>query len=276
MSETILIPDKELLDAFGCKGEARLLLEGEGRSYLAGDIVLKPIDNIEEAIWTADLMDTIVENGFRVARPVRAKNGSWVYQNWTAFKYLEGQASKQRAREKFEVAQNFQKALAGSSRPAFLETKVNPYVTADRMVWGKQILTMSEQLKPFLTPLISKLKPIELDEQLIHGDMTGNILFHETLPPAVIDMTPYWHPAKYAEAIIAVDAIVWDGADDTLLDMLDNTSEMNQLLLRAAIWRIKITDEFFLEGEKKSLDSENYRHFFELLWGRMEINKNID
>jgi len=264
------IPDEELLDAFGCKGEARLLSGGESSSYLAGDVVLKPIDNIEEANWTAGLMNSIVENGFRVAKPVKAKNRSWVYQNWTAFKYLKGEVSKQRAREKFVVTRNFHKALAGCKRPAFLETKVNPYVTADRMVWEKQLLTMSEQLKPFLTPIMAKLKPIELDEQLIHGDMTGNILFHETLPPAVIDMTPYWHPAKYAEAIIAVDAMVWDGAEDTLLNVLDNTFEMNQLMLRAAIWRIKITDEFFLKGERKDLDFGNYKHFFELLWGRME------
>jgi uncharacterized protein (TIGR02569 family) len=270
MSETVLTPNEELLDAFECKEEATLLVGGEGRSYLAGEVVLKPIDNIEEANWVADLMNTIVENGFRVPKPVRAKNGNWVYRNWTAFKYLEGEASKQRAKEKFEVARKFNKVLASCKRPVFLETKINPYVTADRMVWGKQLLTMSDQLKPFLTPIVAKLKPIELEEQLIHGDMAGNILFHETLPPAVIDMTPYWHPAKYAEAIIVVDAIVWDGADDTLLEMLDNTFEMNQLMLRAAIWRIKITDEFFLEGEKKDLDFENYRHFFELLLGRMK------
>jgi len=265
------MPNKEILEAFGCKGEARLLSGGEGRSYLARDIVLKPIDNIEEAIWVADLMNAIVEDEFRVARPIKARNGSWIYQSWTAFKYLEGEASKQRAREKFEVARNFHKALAGCKRPVFLDTKVNPYVTADRMVWGKQLFTMSDQLKPFLTPIAAKLKPIELEEQLIHGDMTGNILFHETLPSAVVDMTPYWHPAKYAEAIITVDAMVWDGADDTLLDMLDNTFEMNQLMLRAAIWRIKITDEFFLEGKKSDLDFENYRHFFELLLKRMNI-----
>ncbi len=30
--------------------------------------------------------------------------------------------------------------------------------------------------------------------QLVHGDLTGNLLFHTSLPPAVIDLSPYWRP----------------------------------------------------------------------------------
>jgi len=265
------VPDEELLEAFGSKGKAELLSGGEGNSYLAGNMVLKPIDNIDEATWVADLMNVIVEDGFRVAKPIKSKNGTWIYRGWTAFKYLEGETSKKRWKEKIEVSHNFHKALVYCKRPAFFDTKTNPYVVADQMTWGIQLLKINDKLKSFLAPLITKLRPILLEDQLIHGDLTGNILFHETLPPAVIDMTPYWHPAKYADAIIAVDSIVWDGADDLLFDLLDNSFEMNQLLLRAAIWRIKITDEFIRQGKKESWDFvDHYRHFIELLFLRMK------
>ncbi len=28
--------------------------------------------------------------------------------------------------------------------------------------------------------------------QLVHRDLTGNVLFHPPLPPLVIDLSPYW------------------------------------------------------------------------------------
>ena len=36
--------------------------------------------------------------------------------------------------------------------------------------------------------------PIVTTSQLIHGDLTENILFAEGLSPAVIDFSPYWRP----------------------------------------------------------------------------------
>jgi hypothetical protein len=38
------------------------------------------------------------------------------------------------------------------------------------------------------------------------------VLFHDGLPPAIIDFTPYWRPVGYASAIVVADALVWEGA----------------------------------------------------------------
>ncbi|MGE5250720.1 MAG: hypothetical protein ACM3QS_10965, partial [Bacteroidota bacterium] len=123
-----------------------------------------------------------------------------------------------------------------------------------------------ERLTPAMTRLQSLMKPINLRSQLIHGDMTGNILFQDPLPPAVIDLSPYWHPREYAEAIIVVDSIVWDNAPDTIIQELDDTFEAYQLLLRAAMWRIKTTEEYINQYGKGDIDDvDSYNHIIDLI-----------
>jgi len=33
--------------------------------------------------------------------------------------------------------------------------------------------------------------------QLIHSDLGGNVLFHDQLPPAIIDFSAYWRPVGW-------------------------------------------------------------------------------
>jgi len=51
---------------------------------------------------------------------------------------------------------------------------------------------------------------ITLTNQIIHGDLCGNILFHETLSPVVIDFSLDYRPREYAEAILIADSIAWE------------------------------------------------------------------
>ena len=262
--------DPTILEEFGADGTLEPLSGGEGMSRKSGNIVLKPYQNEEEAIWSADLMNSIKENGFRVARPVMGKHGSWVYRGWTASRFVEGKEDKGRFFEKIEISKRFHTAIELTERPGFMKTKNNLYVVADKMTWGEQPLTWSHQLNESLAPLVEALKPIHLKDQLIHGDLTGNILFHDTLLPAVIDMTPYWRPAEFATAIIIVDSLVWNNVPTTTFADIETTEEMNQLLLRATIWRIKITDEFNQKNNDKSYDFVNsYKPFIQLLLKRM-------
>jgi len=61
-----------------------------------------------------------------------------------------------------------------------------------------------------LPRLAAALEPVEARSQLIHGDLTGNVLFAEHLPPAIIDLSPYWRPTSFASAIVIADALVWE------------------------------------------------------------------
>ena len=70
--------------------------------------------------------------------------------------------------------------------------------------------------QPLLDKLAKKMKPLAGDRtpyQLIHGDLMGNILFEESgdVPPAINDLTFYWRPLEYANAIVAADGLTWIG-----------------------------------------------------------------
>lgn len=261
-----LPPSDEVLQAFRAYGEPKRLMGGEGKSYVVGKVVLKPTVHYVESIWRADLLSRIPQHGFRLATPVKANDGHWVYEGWEASVLVEGEETKERAREKIEVSRTFHSALRPYDKPSFIERATHPWAVADRMVWGEQKLEYGDRLQSVVGQLLEMLKPIELPNQLIHGDMTGNILFHEGLDPAIIDFSPYWRPAEYATAIIVVDSIIWNKESDSFLETINDTSEMNQLLVRATLWRIKTTEEFIKQFGKGSIDDvEAYTHFIDLL-----------
>ena len=82
-------------------------------------------------------------------------------------------------------------------------------------------------------------RPISLPSQLIHGDLTDNVLFDDELAPAIIDLTPYWRPAAFASAIVVHDAVRWWSADpEPLIAATAHLEEFPQLFVRAAIYRM--------------------------------------
>lgn len=83
--------DDRVLDAFGLSGSQIPLAGGEGNSVRVDNAVLKPAGgDVEATNWTATLMDSVVEDGFRVARPLRTRDGAWSFEGWTASTYLPG------------------------------------------------------------------------------------------------------------------------------------------------------------------------------------------
>ena len=87
----------------------------------------------------------------------------------------------------------------------------------------------------------------------MHGDLTGNVLFADGLPPAVIDFAPYWRPPAFATAVVVGDALLWEGADETLLAAVEHVDAFPQFLLRALIYRA-VVDAIFRNGEVRDED----------------------
>ena len=83
--ETIAPPTREVIQAFGVDAEPVLLNGGEGQSYRADNIVLKPAGDSNEVSWNAKVLGDVPEDGFRVNKPARTTDGKWVYQGWQAF-----------------------------------------------------------------------------------------------------------------------------------------------------------------------------------------------
>lgn len=265
--------NQDITKAFGVKGNPTKLDGGEGTSYRVEDIVFKPAYSIEETSWVAELLLGIDEDSFRISRPIRSKTGSWVYKGWQASKYEVGEENKKKWTEKIDISRRLHGVIKDIERQPFIGRRNNPWEAADKDVWrGK--FNFNEEITSETTRLTALFSEVKLSSQLIHGDMTGNVLFHETLPPLVIDFSLYWRPSEYALAIIIVDSIVWDDAPETLLDEMENTHSNNQLLIRAALWRIKVTDLVSKSNNSLVKEVSHYRNLIDLIENRVRAESS--
>lgn len=127
--------------------------------------------------------------------------------------------------------------LRSSARSEFLGSR-------GRAAWGEEDV---EGLiaAPHLRALLDARRLVAAPSQLMHGDLTGNVLFHPNFPPAIIDLSLYWRPPAYGSAIVVTDAICFEGAGLGLVDEVDASAHFVQHVLRALIFRMA-TD--FLRG----------------------------
>jgi uncharacterized protein (TIGR02569 family) len=231
-------PPAHVLAAFGADGELVRLAGGTGRSWRVGGLVLKPLDRAaREIAWEAELFASVSGDGFRVARPLPE-----VVDRWTAWEHVEGEHRPGRWREIIAAGEQLHAALAGVARPdAILDPRTDPWAVGDRVAWG-------EQRVDGLDDVLAALRPLDEPSGLVHGDLTGNVLFHDELPPAIIDFSPYWRPREYASAIVVADALTWEGAPDELAGAVDP-----QYLLRALIFRT-VTSRLFDTDDAATLE----------------------
>jgi uncharacterized protein (TIGR02569 family) len=258
------LPPSSVLTAFGVFGTPVALEGGRGTSWRVANAVLKPLDLTEQGLmWQAEIFASISCDGFRIARPLRATNGSLVVDGWCAWEAVEGRHEERRWRQIIAVGERFHAALNGVPRPDFIAHRSDPWAIGDRVAWGDLPASEFAHVK-HLTRLGSALKPIVAPSQLIHSDLTGNVLFDDHLPPAVLDFSPLWRPTAYASAIVIADALVWEGADEDLLDAVAHLEDSEQYLLRALIFRA-VTDRLFRLGEPiRADDADPYLSAVEL------------
>ncbi len=236
MKDNTVQPPESVLEAFAVSGVAVKLEGGQGSTYRVGDTVLKPAFGVEEAEWVADVYATIKQTGFRVPLPLVSSAGRWVFEGWTAWEYLEGSTLLgERYDERISASQAFHKALADCPRPAFLDDRDDPWSQADRIVWENAEWQPHQRVAEVYEHLQSCVRPLTLHQQIIHGDISGNMLYKAGEPLAVIDFSPYWRPAAYAEALFCVDAVLWERAPWSLVTP---TPTFLQLTVRAALRRL--------------------------------------
>jgi len=227
--------------AFRAAGRPVSLSGGQGISWVAGDVVLKPAElDPEELEWQARIYGQVRRAGFRLARPRLAADGSRCVDGWYATEYVTGQHEERRWAEIIAVGERFHEALRGFPRPSFLDRRSSPWAIGDRVAWGELPASEFRHVR-HLPELVCALRPVTAPSQLIHGDLTGNVLFDSQEPPAVIDFSPYWRPTAYASAIVIADALVWEGADIRVLDAVSHLDDFGQYLARALIFR-SVTD----------------------------------
>ncbi|KAG5802251.1 hypothetical protein H9Q74_011153 [Fusarium xylarioides] len=284
MSQT---PPPKVLDAFGAEGSLIHVPDGRGLCYRTSQgILLRPSDDDKESEYIATLCKSLLElhpSDYRVPRPIQASESPvrYVCDGWTAWEYLEGKATPQ---GNFDILMRACRAFHSDimrlaiEKPLFLSTRQNRFTEADLVTWEEKKLQDVEEvnsdvmatIRPILDQLLELRQPFrqEIKNQLIHGDLTGNVLFdtENGNPPAIIDITLYWRPAEYAEAIIVADGLIWLNEDRKLLEMFGTGHTRVQLLVRALYWRcLCFAIDPFLPFVNENLPKANFQGAVEIV-----------
>lgn len=232
-------PPDAVLDAFGITDAPVPLPGGKGGAWRAGKLVLKPVEFLAETLWRAEVLDELPDSAeFCVARPARTLSGAWVAQGWEASQLVEGEPDTRRQDDVLRTATAFHAAIAGLSRPAFLDRRDDPWSCGDRVAWDELPVQACPAALELLEPLTRASRPVTLAPQVVHGDLLGNVLFGNGLPPAIIDWPAYWRPASWAYAVVVTDALCWHRAPAQLAARWSHLPSWGQMLVRALIYRI--------------------------------------
>lgn len=253
--------------SFAIDGPLMRLPSGEGRTYRAGNVIYRRDSDIEETLFIVELYHSIQQSGFRVPLPLPTTSGAWTTTGgWTAWTFVSGQpATPADLPHVIPAIQSFHCALAQVARPAYLDRRESPYVRADRLAWS-DTPEIGDRFASLIAPLLQRKHAVpDLQSQLIHGDLNEqNILVAPGMPPALIDMTPYWRPAEFALAVLAFWIGPYRGNADVLPQFAE-TPAFDQMLIRMGLRTIFVAQEFARLGAEIGDVEREYRGAIELI-----------
>jgi uncharacterized protein (TIGR02569 family) len=260
-------PPSEVLEAFGAPGEAVLLAGGMGRTWRAGEVVLKPVVDVVEHAWVCDVYDRWASLEVRVPRPLRAE-GEWSFAGWGAHVFVPGTTARVADDPIWfrDACVAFHEATAAIPRPGFLDLRDDPWSYGERVAWQGLAPVGAPATVELLDRAVALLRPVDLPSQVVHGDLGGNLL-RDGDRAGVIDWPAYWRPARWALAIVATDAVCWEAASPSVLERLATGRSWPQLLLRAAIYRLATRGHQEAHGLPVPDDDGYLESWF---WSRLE------
>jgi hypothetical protein len=256
-------PSQAVLHAFELEHTLLPLPGGITHStYISGHRVLKRIDNREEAQWAARLLsDPLLQSDqFRIPLPVEpvGRPGQFVVESWTCSNFVAGTSDSPKTlrqwAEILKAARAFHAILkqAVPSKPAFLDVQRHRWDVAAMVAFGE---LDCPDLPLDAVRMLGRLREVEKDidrltdeqeeeaelfkvPQLVHSDLAGNMLLTRDKPPAIIDFSPMWRPAAWAEAIIISDGLVEYGADHHLVELGGISRARLEMLVKAMVFRV--------------------------------------
>jgi uncharacterized protein (TIGR02569 family) len=259
------VPAK-VLRAFGVDSPLPLS-GGQGTSWRAGGLVLKP-EGGPAYEWLAHELSNLQPDGVRISAPVRTVDGEWVCDGWSAKQWVEGSHPDFRQPSTWsdiiQAGRAFHRMVRHLPRPDSLTARTGPWATADRVAWGDQPSHLRQEFAEVARLLQHASRPLG-PSQIVHGDLTGNVLFAPGAPPAVIDISPYWRPPEYAEGVVIADALCWHGASASVLQEVGVSVTA---VARALLFRLVTTNELLLAGlatVDPDAEAERYRRAASLI-----------
>ncbi|MGL5911134.1 MAG: TIGR02569 family protein [Phycicoccus sp.] len=256
-------------DAFGAAGPLIRLAGGQGDSWRCGSLVLKPGARPAHQEWLGTVLAAVPRRGFRLAEPCRSRDGRWVVGGWSAHLFIAGArplSDEGRWPDVLAAGRAFHAAVAALPRPALFDEATGPWAAADRAAWGEQRL----EVHPRLGEIVARLRMTAGERpagtaQVVHGDLTGNVLAAPGGAPVIIDVSPYWRPRAYAEGVVVADAVTWHGAPATLPDQL---GVHRSAVAHGLLFRVLTTSERHRRGDAAATvgrDAEHYERAVEAL-----------
>jgi hypothetical protein len=247
-------PPERVLDLFAVPGEVRSLPGGQGGSVVAGDLVLSPGRDTGTSAWLnpplarlAVDLDTRVQRVLRIAVPVPARDGSWAVDGWGASRYEPDSHAADDLELVLAAGRLFHAELdsAFRVRPP-LHRRRDRWAVAERAVFAADApsavvaaVSVEDPRGALLQRISRSLTDISLgSDQLVHGDLAGNLLVDGAGLPVVIDVAPYWRPALWAEAVSVLDTALWHGAGVGAVEAWASDAPRREAMGRAAAFRV--------------------------------------
>ncbi|MEJ7794884.1 MAG: hypothetical protein WKF50_04975 [Nocardioides sp.] len=249
-------PSPRVLDLFAVPDDAASLPGGSGDSVHAGDLVLSPGRDPEIAAWLHPLLARLAvrlderprrrSRDLRIAVPVPARDGSWVVDGWGASRYEPGTVVC-RDLDVLTAAGRVlhaELAVAVPERPPGLDKRDDRWAEAERLAFGppEYVATAADRrgepgLRSLAADVVAGLGDATGPDQLVHGDLAGNVLLDRAGAPVVIDVSPYWRPVLWAEAVCVLDAVLWLGAEPSVMTDWSDAARRDAMC-RAALFRV--------------------------------------
>ena len=164
-------PSAAVIGAFGGEpGDLEPLAGGQGGSWRAGPVVLKRAGADSAAPWLGPVLLNVPEQpGFRLARPLAARDGTWVAEGWEATAWLAGRHQQRRWPEALAVSGALHRAFAAAvpARPPRANRAGNAWGTGDRVAWGEEepgplprpVAAVLDRLAPLLAKPAAAARP---------------------------------------------------------------------------------------------------------------------
>ena len=129
--------------------------------------------------------------------------------------------------------------MARNDGEMVLGARTHRWAVADRVAWGESVVDLPSDATDVLRRITDLLDgPPRHDRQFVHGDLSGNVFLDAQHTPVILDVSPYLRPREWAAAIVAADAVLWNGAAITVArNFLANPAGCD-LFARALIFRL--------------------------------------
>ena len=247
-------PPLHVRTAFGVReAEPRPRPHLPGPAWTCDAVLLRPVSDTVLAAWSAATVEELSSagiDGVRLARPVRASDGRRVVSGWAACHDVAGQV-RPRHDDVVAVSLRLHRATAKLARPRFVDDRDDILARADRMAFGERAVSLdAETGGDLFAELARRRLPLTVPSQLVHGDLFGTVLFDgpdaadgpgaDQVPPAVLDIVPFWRPVEWAAAVVVVDALAWGGADAGIVSRWSHLVAWPQMLLHGLLFRLAV------------------------------------